>query len=138
MARTRNIVITEQDERRLALLLEKKARETDARTAELLEEELSRATVVSPARIPADVVTMNSVVRYEHLDSGKHSEVTLVYPGGVRGHSGRISVLAPIGAALLGLSVGDSISWPTPDGRQQRIRVLDVPYQPEAHGDFDH
>jgi regulator of nucleoside diphosphate kinase len=135
MTRKQHILITEQDERRLALLLDSTSR-SDDRTAELLEEELSRATVVSPTSIPANVVTMNSVVLFEDAESGKRAELTLVYPGAARGQGGTISILAPIGTALLGLSVGAAIAWQMPDGRRRRIRVLDVPYQPEARGDF--
>jgi regulator of nucleoside diphosphate kinase len=78
---------------------------------------------------------MNSVVRFADEESGKESEVTLVFPGSADVEKQRISVLAPIGSALLGLSVGDSIDWPLPDARTRRLRVVAVTYQPEAAGD---
>lgn len=78
---------------------------------------------------------MNSVVRFVDEDSGRESEVRLVFPGHADLESNQISVLAPIGSALLGLSVGDSIDWPVPNARSRRLRVVAVTYQPEAAGD---
>ena len=63
--------------------------------------------------------------------------MTLVYPSATFGTEGRVSILAPIGGALLGLSVGDSIEWPVPGGRSRRLRVMAVRYQPEAEGQLD-
>jgi regulator of nucleoside diphosphate kinase len=132
-----NIVLTETDERRLAQLLQAKAAELDPNTLELLEDELQRATIVESSRVPSDVVTMNSVVSFEDMDTGQPSEVTLVYPSSASGGEGRVSVLAPIGSALLGLSVGDTIDWPVPGGRSRRLRVTAVHFQPEAEGRLD-
>jgi regulator of nucleoside diphosphate kinase len=132
-----DIVLTATDERRLAQLLQARASEFDQNTLELLEDELQRATIVDPSQIPADVVTMNSVVSFEDVDSGQRSEVTLVYPSVSAGNAGRVSILAPVGSALLGLSVGDSIEWPTPGNRSRRLKVTAVRYQPEAEGQLD-
>jgi regulator of nucleoside diphosphate kinase len=132
-----DIVVTATDERRLAHLLQTKASELDQTTLELLEDELQRATIVDSSRIPPDVVTMNSVVSFEDVDTGERSEVTLVYPSVASGHEGRVSILAPVGSALLGLSVGDSIEWPVPGDRSRRLRVTAVRYQPEAEGQLD-
>lgn len=132
-----DIVLTATDERRLAHLLRAKAAELDPRTLELLEDELQRATIVESSRIPANVVTMNSVVSFEDVDTGHRSEVTLVYPSADSGAEGRVSILAPVGSALLGLSVGDSIDWPVPGGRSRRLKVTAVHYQPEAAGQLD-
>jgi regulator of nucleoside diphosphate kinase len=132
-----DIVLTAKDERRLAQLLQAKANELERGTLELLEGELQRATIVDSSQIPDNVVTMNSVVTFEDLETGQHSEVTLVYPSASSGSEGRVSVLAPIGSALLGLSVGDSIEWPLPGGRSRRLRVTAVHYQPEAEGQLD-
>lgn len=129
-----DIVLTATDEHRLAQLLEAKANELERNTLELLEGELERATIVDSSQIPADVVTMNSVVSFEDLETGQRSEVTLVYPSASSGTEGRVSILAPIGSALLGLSVGDSIEWPVPGGRSRHLRVTAVHYQPEAEG----
>ncbi len=132
-----DIVLTATDERRLTQLLHAKASELDQKTLELLEDELQRATIVEPSRIPADVVTMNSVVRFDDIDTGQPSEVTLVYPSAASGTGGKVSILAPIGGALLGLSVGDAIDWPVPGGRSRRLKVTAVHYQPEADGRLD-
>ena len=129
-----DIVLTATDERRLAHLLQVKAHELERSTLELLEGELQRATIVDSSQIPDDVVTMNSVISFEDLETGQRSEVTLVYPSATSGTEGRVSILAPIGSALLGLSVGDSIEWPVPGGRSRRLRVTAVHYQPEAEG----
>jgi regulator of nucleoside diphosphate kinase len=132
-----DIVLTATDERRLAQLLQAKANELDPGTLELLEGELQRATIVESSRIPSDVVTMNSLVSFEDLETGERSQVTLVYPSATSGTEGRVSILAPIGSALLGLSVGDAIEWPVPGGRSRRLRVTAVHYQPEAEGQLD-
>lgn len=137
MTATANIVLTTTDERRLAHLLEAKADQLDPRTVELLEDELARARIVDSSQVPPDVVTMNSAVSFEDLQTGERSEVTLVYPSASSGDRGRVSILAPIGAALLGLSVGDAIEWPMPNGRARRLRVTAVHYQPEAQGQLD-
>ena len=129
------IVITQLDNTRLRRLLSSPAvRGTDA--ADALEEELDRAEVVEPSALPTDVVSMNSTVHVQERRSGREFELTLVYPEDA-GEAGRVSVLAPIGSALLGLSVGSGIEWPLPDGRMARIRVLGLRYQPEAAGDWD-
>ncbi|HEX5048636.1 MAG TPA: nucleoside diphosphate kinase regulator [Gammaproteobacteria bacterium] len=100
-----------------------------------LEAELERADVVAPERIPANVVTMNSTVRFSIAQSGEEFTMTLVYPKDA-GEPDRISVLAPVGSALLGLSVGDELDWPRPGGGISTVRVTDVVYQPERAGDL--
>jgi len=129
-------VITEKDLERLQALIDSRAAR-DADAAELLEEELTRAVVVPQSRIPSDVVTMNSRVVFEDEQTRQRREVTLVYPGAADAASQKVSVLAPVGAALLGLSVGQSIDWPLPGGRTARLRIISVLYQPEASGDFE-
>jgi regulator of nucleoside diphosphate kinase len=88
-----------------------------------LGEELDRAEVVPDEKMPRNVVTMDSTVVYEDLDSGKVLMVRLTLPEDADMEQGRVSVLAPVGAALLGLKVGDVISWPLPDGRTGRFLV---------------
>jgi regulator of nucleoside diphosphate kinase len=100
-----------------------------------LERELLRAKVVPSDEIPHDVVTMNSRVLFENETTGKRREVTLVYPGMADIDAGRISILVPVGTALLGLRVGQSIDWELPAGEKQRYRIVALPYQPEAAGD---
>jgi regulator of nucleoside diphosphate kinase len=126
------IVLSRFDRERLERLLEKLGRRPEL---DGLREEIERAEVVEPDAVPNDLVTMNSVVRFVDEESGRESEVALVFPGNAAVENHRISVLAPVGSALLGLSVGDSIDWPLPNDRSRRLRVLAVTYQPEAAGD---
>ncbi|MCG3170312.1 MAG: Regulator of nucleoside diphosphate kinase [Pseudomonadales bacterium] len=100
-----------------------------------LQAELDRATVVDPQQMPPDIVTMNSTVRFTDDSSGRQYELTLVYPDGA-GQPGTVSVLAPIGSALLGLAVGQSIAWQVPGGRAITLRVLELLRQPEAMGEY--
>ena len=102
-----------------------------------LSQELERAQVLPPEEIPAGIVTMHSRVEcVDELHDEKHS-LTLVYPQEADFDKGHVSVLAPVGSALLGLSVGQSIDWTAPGGRQLRLRVTAVHYQPEAAGEFN-
>lgn len=94
--------------------------------AEGLRSELDRANIVEPEDMPAGVVTMNSTVRFADEESGKEFERTLCYPEEATGGEDKVSILAPLGSALLGLSVGQRIDWPVPGGRTARIRILDV------------
>ncbi|MNC89208.1 Regulator of nucleoside diphosphate kinase [compost metagenome] len=87
--------------------------------------------MVPRADIPRDVVTMNSRVVFENETTGERREVTLVYPHEADIDAGKISILVPVGSALLGLRVGQSIDWELPSGEKHRYRVIDVPYQPE-------
>lgn len=100
-----------------------------------LRGEIERASIVRPEDIPDGVVTMNSVVHCRDEVSGLEHRFTLVYPREADSAAGKISVLAPVGAALLGLSIGQSIDWDAPGGRLQ-LRVIDIAYQPERAGDF--
>ena len=102
--------------------------------AEGLRAELDRAKIVEPDEVPRDVVTMNSTVRFTDEESGKEFERTLCYPHEATGGTDKVSILAPLGSALLGLSVGQSIDWPVPGGRTARIRILDVVSQPARPG----
>ena len=99
--------------------------------ADGLRAELDRARIVEPEEMPADVVTMNSTVRFADEESGKEFERTLCYPGEATGGEDKVSILAPLGSALLGLSVGQRIDWPVPGGRMVHIRILEVVSQPQ-------
>ena len=90
------------------------------------------AIVLKRKRIPADVVTMNSRVRFENRNTGECRNVTIVFPQQANASMGLISVLTPVGTALLGLAAGQSIAWPFRDGTQHCLRVLKIIYQPEA------
>lgn len=131
--KTRRIYVTEQDMERLEELLETAKKSEYTRS---LEAELVNAVVVPAHEIPPDVVTMNSCVLFEDTKTGTIETVTLVYPAQANVSSGRVSVLAPVGAALIGLSAGQTIEWPMPNGRHRSLRIAEVLYQPEAAGDF--
>lgn len=96
--------------------------------------ELDRAEVREPTEIPPDVVTMNSQVTVGDETTGERLAPTLVYPDGA-GEAGRVSILVPVGSALLGLAKEQHLGWPMPDGRERLLRG-DIGYQPEAAGDF--
>ncbi len=100
-----------------------------------LRGELDRAEVVEPQDVPPDVVTMNSKVRFV-LESGEEFSLTLVYPQDIDGSTERISILAPVGSALLGLSAGSQIEWPRPGGGVMKVRLVEVVYQPERAGEL--
>lgn len=122
MTKTRRIVITDDDYSLLRRLAGHPR----------LAAELDAADVVDSDSVPPDVVTMNSRVLYEDETVGGRREVTIVFPQQSDGSRGRVSVLAPIGSALLGLAVGQTIVWPFPDGTSHCLRVLRIVYQPEA------
>ncbi len=133
----RQIFITDFDMQRLEELIEgAKARVSrDSRNIVELEQELHRADVVAPDGIPPDVITMNSRVCLQDMDSGEELVYTLVFPGDANLESGRISVLAPVGTAMIGYRTGNRISWPVPGG-MKKLKVKKILYQPEAAGDF--
>jgi regulator of nucleoside diphosphate kinase len=116
------IAVTEADLVRLSNL----------RAHRALMQELDRALVLSSGSVPPDLVTMNSTVVYEDEDTGMLREITIVYPPEADSRKGNVSVLAPLGTALLGLSVGQSIVWPFPGGSLRTLRVVQLLYQPEA------
>lgn len=131
----RKIHITEPDMARLRDLLASAKRRNYHRDLAVLEAELARASVVPPHRIPSDVVTMNSQVVLRDMQTRRNTTYTLVFPEDASLEDNRISVLAPIGMALLGQKKGDSIEWRVPAGIR-RLKVLDVVFQPEAAGQF--
>lgn len=129
--------MTEFDLRRLDALFERIRRQVKPPpTLSTLERETERAVVVKPEAVPATVVTMNSEVEILDLDTLERRCVTLVFPTMAGIEEGRVSVLAPLGTALLGSREGGSIEWPTPRGTR-RLRIERIVYQPEAAGRFD-
>lgn len=128
------IYITDNDCERLRRLIagRRGANTVDQQYLDLLEQELDRAEVVEPEAIPRDVVTMNSEVRLKDLDSGDTRVYRLIFPTQNRTQDS-VSILAPIGTAMLGYRVGDVIEWRVPKGLR-RLKVLEVIYQPEAAG----
>jgi len=127
------IYITEADAERLRRFIEgvRAAGRGHHEHLDMLEAELDRAEVVTSDSIPRDLITMNSEVRLEDLDSGTTQRYRLVFPHQFRAEDS-VSVLAPIGTAMLGYRVGDVIEWPVPKGLR-RLKVIEVIYQPEAH-----
>lgn len=95
-------------------------------SAELLLEELERATIVAQAELPADVVTMFAHVVFRDEGTGFEHAVRLVYPKDADMAQGKLSVLTPVGAGLIGMRRGSTIDWPTRDGRFRRLRIVDV------------
>jgi regulator of nucleoside diphosphate kinase len=125
----KDIYVTESDLQRLERLLEISKRTANV---EALSDELGRAIIVEAHVVPPDLVTMNSTVRFRDDATGEETELSLVYPQDADIGAGKVSVLAPVGSALLGLSVGQSIEWPMPTGQTRRLRLEAVLYQPEA------
>ena len=131
-----NIIITSRDAARLETLLEGlPAGSFPGHKA--LEDELYRATLVAPEEIPPTVVTMNSTVSFAVLPSGVEHRLKLVYPGKATASEDTVSILAPVGSALLGLTEGDEICWPNPNGGTLHLVVHKVEDQPERAGLYD-
>jgi regulator of nucleoside diphosphate kinase len=132
------IYITSQDKRRLEELLAEVSVSDPRQRGDLklLEEELRRAVIVEPKEIPGDVITMNSRADLIDLDTRETVTFTLVFPRDANVEEETISVLAPIGAGMLGYRIGDEFEWTVPDG-VRHMKVTNVHYQPEAAGHFD-
>ena len=128
-----HILITREDKKRLQRILPRLAggEYADREDLVLLADEIERATEVEPDAVPADVVTLNSIVRVTDLERGSSMDYTIVLPGEANYDAGKISVLAPLGTALLGYRVGDEIEWEVPRG-VRRLRIDAVLFQPEA------
>ena len=129
------LIVSSRDLARLEALLDSPVLSRHPAAIALMDE-LNRAEVRAPEDIPSDVVTMHSRVECEDIASGEKHVLTLVYPNEADVERHRVSVLAPVGSALLGMSVGQSIDWQAPGGRPLKLRVKAVSYQPEAAGDF--
>lgn len=129
------IMISSLDAERLEMLLESLPQSAFPGRDDL-EAELARAEVVDPEEIPPTVVTMNSTVRFKVESSAEEFCLTLVYPKDVDTSGEKISILAPVGSALLGLAQGDEIEWPKPGGGVLRVRIVEVTYQPERSGEY--
>lgn len=133
----RTVYITDYDYKRLGLLLESMNSVPQNRRNDLscLENELESCRVVAPNEIPANIVTLNSRVRYLSLDSKEERVVTLVFPSNADLSKGRVSITSPLGAAILGYAEGDVVVWKAFSGRNT-IRIEEVIYQPEAAGEY--
>ncbi len=126
------IYITGDDAQRLRRVIDGRRAGNcpDGEYLDVLEQELDRAEIVEAEAIPHDVVTMNSEVRLRDLDSGDVRVYKLVFPNQPRTENS-ISILAPVGTAILGYRVGDVIEWRVPKGIR-RLEVIEVVFQPEA------
>ena len=126
------IYITRDDYSKLRLLVTTALYSNASAALQKLREELDRAAIIDSAAIPAGVVIMDSTVEFEDLGTGEVEEYTLTFPDRANVEEKRLSILAPIGTALIGYRVGDLVRWSTPGGvRQLKIRRVTAP-APEA------
>jgi len=139
MNRTHEIRLTELDAVRLerALMQILKTSATEPQGATELESLLDNAAIVPSDSIDPEVVTMNSTVVLEPRPVGERTTLTLVYPKDVDPDQSRVSVLSPVGRALLGARVGDLIRVVVPGHGEREFAVAELAYQPEANGRFD-
>ena len=130
----RQIFVTVNDHKKLSDELLAAANERGRNDLKALEAELGRAKIVESHEMPPDVVTMNTRLVFRDLEDKTKMEVTIVFPSEADIDQGKMSVLSPIGTALLGYAKGDTIKWEVPGGKR-RVRVEEILYQPEASGD---
>ena len=130
--------LTDQDYKRLKDVLDVQVRQSRTLASELqsLENLLDLARIVRSEEVPQNVVTMNSRVVFRDLGTESEGTVTITYPAEADPSSGRISVLSPVGTALVGATEGQEIELPLPHGNRRSIRIESVAYQPEAEGHF--
>jgi regulator of nucleoside diphosphate kinase len=130
----RTIYITQLDMNRLRSLIE--SMKSSREDLKMLGKELDQAKVVPPSEIPPDVITMNSRAEVRDLKDDELMTYTLVFPAKANVDEGLLSVLAPVGTAMLGHRVGDEFEWYVPAG-PIHLRVENVLYQPEAAGNYN-
>ena len=133
----RTIHITKLDMDRLLDLIEgvRSSPKFNKVNIDLLEKELYRGVLVDPQNIPHDVITMNSKVGITDTESGEKMSYTLVFPSAANISENKLSILAPLGMALIGYRKGDIIEWPVPSGIR-KLKVDEIIYQPEAAGNY--
>lgn len=127
-----NITVSSRDADRLEKLLD--AMDSSSPNHDALMDELTRAHIVSPEDMPPNIVTMNSTVKFKDINSDKEFSLTLIYPHGDASQGDTVSILAPVGSALLGLTEGNTIEWPKPGGGFLSVEIIEVMYQPEREG----
>ena len=127
--RPETIFISELDYLRIRLLID----QSDEEFTEL-ESELERAQILKKEQVTPELVTMNSRVEILNMTDNKKMTLQLVYPEQANLSEHKISILAPLGTALLGLRLHDEIEWLFPDKKLRRLQVTHIDYQPEAHG----
>lgn len=132
------LIINKNDFSRIhqSLLFAKQNKTVKKDDAEKLSHELKSATLVDPANVPDDVVTMNSIVKIHFANTKQKLQFKLVYPQEANLKENKISILSPVGIALIGYRTGSEIQWDLPAGKAQII-IDEIIYQPEAAGDFE-
>jgi len=133
-----NLILNRLDYSRIQKCINdaKQFKSINATEAESLKKELNSAKIVEPQEIPANVVTMNSIVKISFLNSDKHIEFRIVYPDQANLKENKISIFSPIATALIGYKVADEIEWIVPAGLT-KIRIDEIIYQPEAAGNYN-
>ena len=133
----KDIYITQYDLERLLKVLRElpEKKHVTGFSVQELEDELNRGIVVSPKEVPENVITMNSRVLMRDVESGNDMTLWLVFPDKVDAVKNPISILSPLGTAMIGYKVGDVFEWESPSGTK-KIEVLDILYQPERVGNF--
>lgn len=121
------LIISKTDYLNITQLIE----QTHSPAAEALEEEISRARIVELIDLPVDAVSMNAIVTFSDADSAEAKTVQLVYPQHADINQLKISILSPVGSALIGLSPGGTIEWPIPQGKFRRLKVIAVEQPPQ-------
>jgi regulator of nucleoside diphosphate kinase len=136
-ALTLDRTLTELDHVRLLNLVRRDRRHDGSPTPrQPIEDVLDACAIVASRQAPPDVVTMYSQVMLQDTESGERSKLTLCYPADAEPAAGFVSVLSPVGASLLGLTVGSVARWSTPAGEQRAAEITAILFQPEASGDF--
>lgn len=128
------IYITKNDYKKLIDLINDNLFNGDHVNALLVE--LKRAEIVDPHDVPSDVITMNSLAVFSDIVSNEMLEYSVVFPEEIDISQKKISVFSPIGCALLGYRIGDTISVQTPQG-EKKLKVEKILYQPESHGNYE-
>ena len=129
------LILTSLDVDRLEALLDAMPASAFPGKADL-EAEIARADIVEPSAIPPNVVTMNSTVTFYIAETAKQFQLTLVSPKDLDASTDKVSVFAPVGSALLGLSIGDQLVWPSVGGKNMTVHVTGIVYQPERAGEL--
>ena len=124
-----DIVVSSTDYNRLGAMLDNLPQ---TEITDLLTAELERARILDAGQMQPDVVMMHTTVKFTVLSTGRESTYTLAYPREVNGSDDKLSVLTPVGSALIGMSVGQEIEWPLPGGKATRVRIDKVLCQPEV------
>lgn len=128
---SKKIVVSRRDYTKLNAIIS-----NQGDTYKKLDSELKNALILEPENMPADIITMNSKVRFRDIEESEEYIFTLVYPEDADTSKGKLSILAPVGTALLGYRVGDEVSWDVPAGSKTFV-VEEILFQPEANSEFN-